>query len=81
LLVGARPKPPLAVVLASALTFRPIESVGTFVDVYTTGPDTAFGTGLLWEFVRDMQLDAGTYLGIQGDQPVATPFVGFSFRR
>jgi len=28
-----------------------------------------------------MQIDLGTYIGLSGDEPVATPFVGFSIRR
>ena len=41
----------------------------------------AYGTGALWAFTRDAQIDLGTYVGVHGDVPVATPFVGFSFRR
>ena len=52
-----------------------------FVDVYATGPDIALGTGALWAFTRDMQVDLGTYVGLHGDEPVATPFLGFSVRR
>ncbi len=81
LLFGATPKPPAAVVLASALTFKPIENFGVFVDIYTTGPDAALGTGVLWAFTRDAQVDLGTYVGVHGDEPVATPFVGLSLRR
>lgn len=81
LLFGATPKPLAALVLASALTFKPAEPFGVFVDVYTTGPDAAFGTGMLWAFTRDMQVDLGTYVGVHGDEPVATPFVGFSIRQ
>jgi len=51
------------------------------VDVYATGPDVAPGTGALWAFTRDMQIDAGTYVGLPGDEPQATPFLGFSIRR
>jgi hypothetical protein len=80
-LFGASPKPPAAVVLASALTFKPAETFGVFVDIYTTGPDAALGTGMLWAFTRDMQVDLGTYIGVHGNEPVATPFVGFSVRR
>jgi hypothetical protein len=81
LLFGARPKPPAAVVLASALTYKPVESFGLFVEIYATGADAALGTGMLWAFTRDMQVDLGTYVGVHGDEPVATPFVGFSIRR
>ena len=52
-----------------------------FVDVYATGWDIALGTGLLYPVTRDVQLDAGTYVGLSGDEPVATPFVGLSVRR
>jgi hypothetical protein len=71
----------LAPVLASALTFKPMARFGIFVDIYTTGPDAALGTGMLWACTRDMQIDLGTYVGVHGDEPVATPFVGFSVRR
>jgi hypothetical protein len=81
LLFGASPKPPVAVVLASALTYKPVENFGVFVDIYATGPDAALGTGMLWAFARDMQIDFGTYVGVHGDEPIATPFVGFSLRR
>ena len=52
-----------------------------FVDIYTTGWDAAFGTGVLLAVTRDAQLDLGTYIGVNGDVPVATPFLGFSIRR
>jgi Putative MetA-pathway of phenol degradation len=77
-LFGAKPKPPVAEVLASALTYK---TFGVFVDIYTTGPDAALGTGMLWAFTRDMQIDLGTYVGVHGAEPVATPFIGFSIRR
>ena len=78
---GAAPKPPAAVVLASALTYTVIGDFRVFVDVYATGPDIALGTGALWAFTRDMQVDLGTYVGLHGDEPVAIPFLGFSVRR
>jgi hypothetical protein len=80
-LFGATPKPPAAIVLASALTYKVFEGFGVFADIYTTGPDAALGTGMLWAFTRDMQVDLGTYVGVHGDEPVATPFVGLSIRR
>jgi hypothetical protein len=81
ILFGASPKPRAAPVLASALTNTLFDDFGVFVDIYTTGPDAALGTGVLWAFTRDMQLDLGTYIGLHGDEPVATPFLGFSIRR
>jgi hypothetical protein len=80
-LFGASPKPPAAVVLATALTYKVVENFGAFIDIYMTGPDTALGTGLLWAFTRDAQVDVGTYVGVHGDEPIATPFVGLSVRR
>ncbi len=80
-LVGESPKPAAALVLASALTYTVVGDFRVFVDVYATGPDVALGTGALWAFARDMQVDAGTYVGLAGDEPAATPFVGFSIRR
>ncbi len=81
LLFGASPKPPAAVVLASALTYKAVETFGVFIDIYTTGPDAALGTGVLWALARDVQIDLGTYVGVHGDEPVATPFLGISLRR
>jgi hypothetical protein len=80
-LFGASPKPPAAVVLASALTYAVVGNFRVFVDIYATGWDMALGTGALWAFTRDMQVDLGTYVGLNGDEPAATPFVGFSIRR
>lgn len=81
LLFGASPKPPVAAVVATALTYKPVENAGVFIDIYTTGLDAALGTGMLWALTRDLQVDLGTYVGIHGDEPIATPFVGFSLRR
>ena len=80
-LFGARPKPPAAVVLASAITYTVVGTFRVFADVYATGSDIALGTGALWAVTRDIQIDAGTYVGLGGDEPAATPFVGFSIRR
>lgn len=80
-LFGESPKPASALVLASALTYTVVGDFRVFVDIYATGPDVALGTGALWAFTRDMQIDAGTYVGLAGDEPAATPFVGFSIRR
>ena len=81
-LFGAKPKAPAAIVLASALTYMVIRDFRIFVDAYVHhGPDIALGTGALWAFTRDMQIDLGTYVGLHGDEPVATPFLGFSIRR
>lgn len=80
-LFGARPKPPAAVVLASALTYTIVGDLRVFAEIYATGPDVALGTGALWAFARDMQVDLGTTIGVHGDASVATPFVGFSIRR
>jgi hypothetical protein len=80
-LVSTKPKPPLVPVLASALTYTVGGGLGVFIDGYVTGPDIALGTGALWAFARDMQIDLGTYVGLHGDEPLATPFLGFSIRR
>ena len=81
ILFGAAPKPAAAIVLASALTYTVVGEFRLFVDIYATGPDVALGTGALWAFARDMQLDLGTYVGLAGNEPVTTPFLGFSIRR
>ena len=77
----APPKPPIVAVLATAVTMRVVGRLKAFVDVYATGWDIAMGTGLVYPMTNDMQLDAGTYIGLNGDVPAATPFLGFSFRR
>jgi hypothetical protein len=77
---GASPKPPLVVVLASALTIPIAGGLRTFIDVYASGFDVSLGTGLLFPLGRDAQIDAGTYIGLNGDVPVATPFLGLSIR-
>lgn len=79
--VSARPKPPVAAVLATALTYTVFGAFRVFADVDATGWDIALGTGALWAFARDAQIDAGTYIGVSGDEPRATPFVGLSIRR
>ena len=79
--VSGKPKPVAALVLASALTYGVTEKFKVFVDAYTTGWDAALGTGLLYTLTRDAQVDAGTYIGLDGDEPVATPFIGLSIRR
>jgi hypothetical protein len=80
-LFSEKPKPAEALVLASALTYTFPGNFSVFVDAYATGWDIALGTGALWAFARDMQVDLGTYIGLSGDEPQATPFVGFSIRR
>lgn len=78
---GASPAPTAAPVLASALTWTVAGEFRVFGDIYATGPDVQLGTGALWAFTRDMQIDLGTYVGVHGREPVATPFLGFSIRR
>ncbi|MFI5300615.1 MAG: transporter [Polyangiales bacterium] len=78
---GQSPKPTTALVLATAVTHPIVGALKGFVDVYATGPDVALGTGLLMALGRDVQIDLGTYVGLHGDEPVATPFFGLSVRR
>lgn len=80
-LLSTRPKPPVALVAASALTLTLVGTLRVFVDAYTTGEDAALGTGALLALGRDVQVDAGTYVGLSGEEPVATPFLGLSVRR
>jgi hypothetical protein len=80
-LFSAAPKPPASLVLASALTYTVVDHFGIFADIYLTTPDLQLGTGALWAFTRDMQIDLGTYVGLVGDEYRATPFLGFSMRR
>lgn len=80
-LLSTKPKPLGVLVLASALTWTVAGEFRVFVDVYATGWDIALGTGALWAITRDVQIDVGTYVGLSGEEPVATPFVGLSVRR
>jgi hypothetical protein len=80
ILASTEPKPPVAAVLASALTWTVAGAFRVFADVYATGWDIALGSGALWAFTRDVQLDLGTYVGLSGEEPRATPFLGFSVR-
>jgi hypothetical protein len=80
-LFGARPAPAAVGVLASALTYAIVDDFRVFIDIYATGADVSLGTGALWAFTRDAQVDVGTYVGLNGDLPRATPFVGLSVRR
>jgi hypothetical protein len=75
------PKQAAALLLASALTWTIVGNLRVFADIYAVAYDVSFGSGVLWAFTRDVQVDAGTYLGVRGDVPAATPFVGLSFRR
>jgi outer membrane putative beta-barrel porin/alpha-amylase len=78
---GAKPEPAATLVLASALTYTVVDEARVFVEARASGPDAVLGTGALWAFARDMQIDLGTYVGLAGDESVATPFLGFSLRR
>jgi len=80
-LASTSPKPPVAIVLAAALTRHVAPRLRMFADVYATGYDVQLGTGLLFALARDVQLDAGTYVGVNGDVAAVTPFVGISARR
>jgi len=80
-LFAAAPDPRAAIVLASALTYTLVGNFRAYAEVYATGRDASLGAGALCAFTRDMQVDLGTYVGLHGDEPVATPFVGFSIRR
>jgi hypothetical protein len=80
-LASSKPKPPFVLVLATALTKRIIGQLKGFIDIYATGWDIQLGTGLLLPLTPDVQIDAGTYIGVNGDVAGATPFIGFSFRR
>jgi hypothetical protein len=74
-------EPHALVVFAAALTSPLFGPVKTFVDVYATGFDVQLGSGFLAPIGRDMQIDLGTYIGLNGAVFAATPFIGFSVRR
>ncbi len=80
-LFSEEPKPAEVLVLASALTYTIVGNFSVFVDAYATGWDVALGTGALLAITRDAQIDLGTYVGLSGEEPAATPFLGFSIRR
>jgi len=81
LLVQTAVRPNALVVFATAITHEIFGPVSTFVDVYATGLDVQLGTGFLAPIGRDVQIDLGTYLGVNGAVFAATPFIGFSVRR
>jgi hypothetical protein len=74
-------KPNALVVFAAAVTHRVVGPLAAFVDVYATGLDVQLGTGFLAPLGRDVQIDFGTYIGLNGTEFLATPFIGFSVRR
>jgi hypothetical protein len=78
---GTKPKPVVAGVLATALTLTLVGTLRVFIDIYATGEDVALGTGALLALARDVQIDAGTYIGLHGEASVASPFLGLSLRR
>lgn len=80
-LFGAAPAPLVTAVLASAVTYRLVDNFRIFGEGYAAGWDVQLGTGALWAFTKNMQVDFGTYIGVNGDVPAVTPFAGFSFRR
>jgi len=73
--------PHALLVLASAITHKVVGPFSAFADVYATGFDVQLGFGALAPIGRDVQIDFGTYVGVTGAVYVATPFIGFSFRR
>jgi hypothetical protein len=79
--VSADGGPKIAPVLASALTFSAVGEFRVYAEVYATGADVALGTGALWAITGDTQVDLGTTIGLNGNEAVAAPFVGFSIRR
>ena len=81
LLVQPAVNPKALVVFATAVTHKLAGPVSAFVDVYATGLDVQLGTGFLAPIGRDMQIDLGTYVGVNGAVFAATPFIGFSVRR
>jgi hypothetical protein len=81
LLLQSATKPTALVVFAAALTSVFIGPIKTFVDVYATGLDVQLGSGFLAPLGRNMQIDLGTYIGLNGAVFAATPFIGFSVRR
>ncbi len=80
-LFQAPPSPAAVLVMAAALTNQLFGPLKTFIDVYATGYNVQLGTGLLLPLGRDVQLDAGTYVGLNGEVFGYTPFLGLSVRR
>ncbi len=74
-------RPTVIAVFASALTHRIVGPLSGFIDAYATGLDVQLGTGFLAPIGRDIQIDFGTYIGLNGFAYAATPFIGFSIRR
>jgi hypothetical protein len=77
---GTSPAPLVAPLLASALTWTVFGEFRVYGEIYAVGSDVQPGTGLLWAFNPNMQVDAGSFIGVAGNVSRATPFVGFSIR-
>lgn len=77
-----------APVVTAALTRHLFGPVSGFAELYhdTTTRDlrawnATFDTGLLVLVGRDVQLDFGAYVGLYGEVPAVTPFLGLSARK
>lgn len=81
-------------VIATGAVTQPLsQRVSGFVELFTETPvveanedgiatraSGSLDVGLLYVVARDVQIDAGVYLGLYGDVPLATFFVGTSLR-
>ncbi|MFO0677259.1 MAG: hypothetical protein U0169_12055 [Polyangiaceae bacterium] len=74
-------KPGVSPLLASAITRQVVGPLSAYFEGVVFGQERALGSGLLLRVGRDVQLDAGSYVGLAGDRARATPFLGLSFRR
>jgi hypothetical protein len=77
----------LAPVITMAFTRHIAGSLSGFVEWYndTTSTDlrkwnATFDTGLLYLLSKDIQVDGGAYIGLYGQVPAITPFLGLSAR-
>jgi hypothetical protein len=73
-------------VVTSALTQGVVGELSAFVELFTesfpggTGHGGSLDVGFLYIVSRDVQIDAGIYWGLYGDEPLATFFFGTSLR-
>jgi hypothetical protein len=75
-----------ALLATGAVTFPIAPSTSFFTELFTETAleaprlDSTLDVGFLYVVARDVQVDAGVYIGLHGEVPTATPFLGTSLR-
>jgi hypothetical protein len=73
-------------IVTTALTQPLVGKLAGFVELFSESAvgdaeqSGSLDTGLLYVLTRDLQLDGGVYWGLYGSAPLATFFLGVSFR-